>query len=145
MAARLPFFFFGTLMDRDLLERVAGQPVSARQIEPAAIAGYRRTGVIGRAYPILVRSTGSRTAGIVVHGLDGRAARRLDAYEGSNYRLTPVTVTQANGRAIEAVVYLFRDERKSDRRLWRLADWQRRWKRRALRRAARLKTPPKGI
>jgi hypothetical protein len=89
----------------------------------------------------LVKDPGSRTAGILLRGLDARAGRRLAAYEGPNYRLAPVIVTGATGIATESVVFLVARRLRSNRRHWRLADWRRRWKRRALRRAARLVDP----
>jgi len=140
--APLLYFFFGTLLDLELLARVAGSHVSEWQTRPAVIAGYRRTGVIGRGYPILVRDPASRTDGIIVTELGPRAMRRLDRYEGPNYRLTPVTVVDRSCRPVDAVVFLVADRLRSNRRHWRLDVWQRRWKRRAMRRAGRLKDPP---
>jgi hypothetical protein len=126
-------------MDLDLLNRVAGQPVEPAMTEPAMIAGYRRTGIVGQRYPTLVRDPSSRVAGILVHGLNQRAAWRLAAYEGANYRLEPVSVADRVGRPTGAVVFLVVTALRSNRRHWRLDRWQRRWKRRAMRRAGRLK------
>lgn len=136
-----PHFFFGTLMDVELLARVAGEPVAEHQIVPAEIAGFRRTGVVGRSYPILVERPGGRVAGILVFGLSRRARKRLDIYEGKNYRLTPVNVT-AGRWSVAAQYYAFvgaQSGLRSDRLDWRLDRWRRRWKRRAMRRAGRLK------
>jgi hypothetical protein len=138
IVATLPYFFFGTLIDRDLLNLVCGGPVAPDQIESASISGYRRTGVCGRSYPILVPDPVSRTGGILVHGLDRVAAQRLDRYEGANYRLSPVKVLDSAGRTVEAAVFLFVGKLRSNRRHWRLSEWQRRWKRRAMRRAGRI-------
>jgi hypothetical protein len=83
-----------------------------------------------------------RVNGILVAGLSPGARRRLDAYEGPNYRLVTLPVEQG-GRMIAAQIYMFvgfATGLRSDQRAWSLARWQRRWKRRALRRAARLKT-----
>jgi len=135
----LPYFFYGTLVDLDLLSRVAGQPVGHGATEPAVVHGYRRTGIVGQRYPTMIRDSSSRVVGILVHGLNRRAARRLAAYEGANYRLEPVTVADRAGRPIEALVFLVVTALRSNRRHWRLDLWQRRWKRRAMRRAGRLK------
>lgn len=135
-----PYFFFGTLMDVELLARVAGEPVESGQIVPAEIAGFRRTGVKGRSYPILVKRPGGRVAGILVFGLSLRAGKRLDTYEGINYALKPVTV-RAGRWSIAARYYTFvgaKSGLRSDGRLWVLERWRRRWKRRAMRRAGRL-------
>jgi hypothetical protein len=135
-----PYFFFGTLMDAELLARVAGEPVAPGQIVPAEIAGFRRTGVIARSYPILMERPGGRVAGVLVFGLSPRAGTRLDAYEGANYELKPVTV-RAGRWWVAARYYAFvgmKNGLRSDGRLWVLERWRRRWKRRAMRRAGRL-------
>ncbi len=136
------YFFYGTLIDRDLLALVAGQPSDPRTIRSATLAGYRRTGLTRRSYPILMPSSGGTVDGILVGGLGPTADARLDTYEGRNYRLLPVTV-MSGGRSIAAVVYMFvgfGTGLRSDRRDWSLNRWRRRWKRRALRRAGRLRT-----
>lgn len=135
-----PYFFYGTLMDRELLARVCGMPIETLHIEPATIAGFRRTGVVGRSYPILVENPGGGVAGILVFGLSARAAMRLDAYEGANYRLAEAEV-KAGQRSVAARYYAFvgaTNGLRSDRRDWSLDHWRRRWKRRAMRRAGRL-------
>lgn len=138
-----PYFFYGTLMDRELLERVAGEPVAPSRVAPATISGFRRTGVVGRSYPILVENPGGRVAGILVFGLSARAAMRLDAYEGANYRLADAEV-KAGQRLVAVRYYAFvgaTNGLRSDWRDWDLDRWRRRWKRRAMRRASRLNGP----
>jgi hypothetical protein len=136
------YFFYGTLVDRDLLARVAGQPIDELEIEPAIIAGFRRTGVIRQRYPILLRDASSHADGILVSGLSRRARSRLADYEGANYRLERVTVAGGSGRPVDAMVFQFIGRLRSNHRHWRLDSWQRRWKRRAMRRAGRLKDSP---
>ena len=140
----MPYFFFGTLLDLELLSLVSGQAIDKRAVRPAALSGYWRTGVIGRSYPILMRRTGGHVDGILVGDLSPGARRRLDIYEGPNYHLTPVIV-ESGGRPTAALVYMFAGfgtGLRSDGRAWSLDRWRRRWKRRARRRAARLRTLP---
>lgn len=143
-AAERPFFFYGTLVDLDLLARVSGETIAARQVEAAWVRGYRRTGVIGRSYPILRRRSGGLVEGILVRGLSASVRARLDEYEGVNYRRVRSAVRDRQGRGHAAVMYAFvgfESGLRSDQRPWRLAVWQRRWKRRALRRVGRLRAP----
>lgn len=130
-------------MDLDLLSRVTGQPVEPGMTETVLLAGYRRTGLIGRNYPILVRDPPGRVSGLLVRGLMRRASRRLDTYEGINYILERVTVANSASRPAQAVMFEFVGALRSNRRHWRLDRWQRRWKRRTMRRAGRLKDIPK--
>ncbi len=134
----LPFFFYGTLMDADLLELVAGEAVPREAIEPASLRGFRRTGVAGRSYPMLVRRSGGRVEGILVRGLGRDARRRFVAYEGTGYRLARLGVTDLAGGRVTARIFLDAGAMRSDGKPWSLAGWRRRWKRRALRRAGRL-------
>ncbi len=41
------YFFYGTLMDGDVLARVVGQPVPPAPLEAAVVEGYRRLYVAG--------------------------------------------------------------------------------------------------
>lgn len=140
----VPYFFYGTLVDLDLLSLVTGQVIDARAVRPATLAGYWRTGVVGRSYPILMRRAGGRVDGILVLGLSGTARRRLAAYEGGNYRATSAVV-ECRGRTIAVAVFMFvgfGTGLRSDMRSWSLERWRRRWKRRARRRAGRLGVVP---
>lgn len=128
-------FFYGTLMDGDLLARVAGCVIDPARTEPATIAGYRRSGVAGERYPILVPYGPGRAEGLLVRDLSQEALRRLVTYEGADFRLAPVTVTTARGEATAAAAFLNAGPIRPSHRDWRLAAWQRRWKKRALRRA----------
>ena len=41
------FFFYGTLMDRDLLSLVLGRRVEQRTLKPALLRGYRGSALKG--------------------------------------------------------------------------------------------------
>lgn len=127
------FFFYGSLMDPDVLCRVLGEPLSPRQLAPAAIRHFRRVTVGGRRYPMLLPHPGGMVDGLAASGLSQRQARRLSIYEGSEYLLVPVRL--ADGQA--AAVYLTKQGTGIDPRSWRLAAWRRRDKRAYLRRIGR--------
>ena len=52
------FFFYGTLMDRDVLACVLARPVIAAALKPATLRGWRRCSVRGASYPVVVRDRG---------------------------------------------------------------------------------------
>ncbi len=146
-AAALPYFLYGTLVDRDLLARVSGDAIGSLRVEGASMVGWRRTGVVDRTYPCLVRQPRGQVDGILVYGLSAAARARLDEYEGVNYRLIRAIVANRHGNPVAVAMYEFvgfASGLRSDRRLWHLTTWQRRWKRRALRRASRLR-PSRGL
>ena len=88
-------FFYGTLMDADVLGAVIGRRVPASAVEPAWIEGFRRVYRRGAWYPVLVEAPGGRVDGIVVAGLSDSEAARLVAFEGDEYRLETRTVHAA--------------------------------------------------
>ncbi len=81
------FFFYGTLMDRDVLIRVLGRPVQAAALKPAVLHGWRRTAIKGASYPIVLRDRSAFVEGITLDGVSRPESERLAAYEGDRYRL----------------------------------------------------------
>lgn len=81
------FFFYGTLMDRDVLARVLGRPVAAAALKPAILRGWRRTGIQGASYPIVVRDKAGHVEGMTLDRVSEPEAARLAAYEGPRYSL----------------------------------------------------------
>jgi|HubBroStandDraft_6_1064221.scaffolds.fasta_scaffold4209316_1 hypothetical protein len=72
-------FFYGTLMDRELLSRVFGRRVPARALRPARLDGWRRVAVRGCGYLVLVCCPRARVAGVVVDRLSAAERDRLSA------------------------------------------------------------------
>lgn len=90
-------FLYGTLLDRRVLAVRSGDArFRRRRLTPATLAGHRRVVLRGTRYPTLVIDSRA-----VVHGVLMRpppdAMRRLAAYEGPPYRLSPIRVATARG------------------------------------------------
>ncbi|HJQ60211.1 MAG TPA: gamma-glutamylcyclotransferase family protein [Vineibacter sp.] len=81
------FFFYGSLMDPDVLSRVIGRRVVASVMVPASLLGWRRTSIAEGSYPIVLRDKASRVDGVVVDGISATEADLLTTYEGPRYRL----------------------------------------------------------
>lgn len=81
------FFFYGTLMDRDVLARVLGRPVVAAALKPAVLRGYRRTAIREGSYPIVLRDADGAVDGLTLDGVTEAESERLGAYEGPRYTL----------------------------------------------------------
>ncbi len=127
-----PMFFFGTLMDGDVLAAVLGRPVAPESMEPARLRGWRRVGIAGRSYPMLTPHATGTVDGLLVHGLDERDRNRLDCYEGPEYRVVLLTVRLRDGREMTAETYLCQPGIVASRGEWRLETWRLRHKRSAL-------------
>ena len=52
------YFFFGTLMDQDVLSVVLGRRPAPGMIRSASLAGYRRFRARCESYPVLVAASG---------------------------------------------------------------------------------------
>lgn len=118
------FFFYGTLMDRDVVARVVGRPVMAAALKPASLRGWRRTGVHGASYPVVVHDKAGRVDGVTLDNVSRGEARRLAAYEGPRYSLIQAFADLPAG---PRAVFLFIPQPGAFRTTgedWSLAAWQ---------------------
>jgi CBS domain-containing protein len=123
------YFFYGTLLDGDVMALVIGRRLPPQAFVPATLAGHLRRRARGVSYPILVRDPAGEAEGVVVGGLTTRDVERLQAYEGPRYRTVPVKVTVGG---VLATVSVFEPKEESFQPVdgpWDLALWQGRYKR----------------
>jgi hypothetical protein len=99
------FFFFGTLLDDEVLQIVVGRTVADHDKRPATLSGYRRVKAEGVTYPIIVPREGGEVSGLHVSGITPGEVKRLIAYEGANYDLVLRNVI-ASGRERPALVFV---------------------------------------
>lgn len=123
------FFFYGTLLDRDVAALVLGRRLPATSFVPAALPGHARKRVEGASYPIAVRDPRSEIAGAVVNGLSARDVARLSAYEGPRYRVAPLKVRIGGALSTVSVFAPLEEKFQPTSGSWELASWQRRHKR----------------
>lgn len=132
MVSRRPtLFFYGSLLDEDVRAAVLGA-LAPEAVAPATLAGWRRVTAPGAIFPIVLRAPGATVDGVIARDMSAAAVRRLDAYEGTGYRLEPVQVTLADGTACDAQVYVPVRSFAGSGKPWDLEDWRRRHKRRFL-------------
>ncbi len=97
MSSRL-LFFYGTLVDPQMLARQLGdRRIARRALLPARLEDHRRAPVRGTPYLTVVRDPGSVVEGRLFRATP-TALARLTAYEGPLYRLAPVHVRTSRGR-----------------------------------------------
>jgi hypothetical protein len=96
------FFFFGTLMDADILSLVIGRTVNDGALRPARLPGFRRVAVKAATYPIILRDEGASVDGVIVDGISVRERALLEDYEGTRYRLVsrPIVFNEEPGHAL---------------------------------------------
>lgn len=123
------FFFYGTLLDHDVTALVLGRRLPPQAFLPATLHGFARYRAKGVTYPIIVREPNGTVPGAVVGGLSSLDVARLAAYEGSRYRIAPLTV-EVNGALTTVSVFEPLEKRfEPVDGPWNLALWQRRHKR----------------
>jgi len=123
------FFFYGTLLDRDVAALVLGRRLPPGAFVPAVLPGHARWQVKGGTYPIAVRDPCREVEGAVVSGLSARDVARLAAYEGPGYRISLLKVRVAGSLIAASMFEPLMTRLQPTRRLWHLAVWQRRDKR----------------
>jgi len=129
----LPLFVYGTLRDPDLFAAVLGRGVPAGRIHPARAPGFRAVAYPSRTYPALLRSPGVAAVGLLVLGLSPFERDLLDAYEGDEYRRSPIAAMLADEPELhEADAYLPAVTIPADAHDWSLSRWQAEHKRRAI-------------
>lgn len=126
MQQTIHWFFFGSLMDPDVLAAVIGRTLPADRFEPAVLRGYRRIELADESYPALIAQPGARVAGVVVTGLDREDARRIRFFEGEDeFDLQRRSVELADGRSQEAWVFTGGAAIKPTERDWDYGAWRR--------------------
>ena len=123
-AGRQPLFFFGTLMDLDVLAYLLERPVDLDDLEPATITGFRRMTAVGPLSRARARA-GRRGRGSAVapgHCPRHRADQSLRE-RGVSGGAAPVTT--GAGREVAAWLYLGLDGLEASDVPWSLEDWRR--------------------
>jgi hypothetical protein len=136
------FFFYGTLLDPDVMALVLGHRLPPRAFVPASLPGHARRRAKGASYPIVVRDPRGEVRGAVVRGLSARDVARLTAYEGKGYRVVPLRVRMAGAMTTVSVFEPVQSRLQPSGELWNLALWQRRAKRAFVARIRRVLSAP---
>jgi gamma-glutamylcyclotransferase (GGCT)/AIG2-like uncharacterized protein YtfP len=122
-----PLFVYGTLRDAELRAAVLGRVLDPNGIAAAAAPGYRAAEIPGRPYPALLHAPGCAAGGLLLLGITPFEFDLLDAYEGEEYRRTPVPV-MVEGELHTVDAYLPAIAVPATAADWSLARWQARHK-----------------
>ena len=119
------FFFYGTLMDRAILNRVTGVYFQPFNLRPGILKNFKRVTVKNCNYPAILESEGNEVEGIVVNGITADAVGRLDEFEDNNYERKNVTVALLNRSIVNATAYVAGSEMLLDDIAWDFDSWYR--------------------
>lgn len=90
----LPLFVYGTLLMPGRRKEIIGREPGGR---PARLEGYRRLVIARRRYPGLLAAAGETVQGRLLEHLSPQELRRLDRYEGGEYRRLALRVAVPGG------------------------------------------------
>lgn len=133
------FFFYGTLIDPEILDAVLRRPVDLIRRRAAVLEGYRCVCRRGACYPVLVPETTARVVGTVVAALTSRDVALLRLYEGPDYEIHEMSVRLSGWRShrVRANAFLPGPGCEATSEIWTLEDWQKRFRQTFVRRVRR--------
>lgn len=107
---KVDLFVYGTLMFPQIMMAVIGR---APACAAAVLPGYARYSLRGACYPAIAPDASASTSGLLYLGLDPPALRRLDRFEGAQYRRVAVQVRLAAEELRNAHTYVLRPGQSS--------------------------------
>jgi len=125
--AMQPFFFYGVLMDRELLALVIGRATDGLGIEVATVHDFIQRRALNESFPILVSHPGGRAEGVLVTDLTAADVDRLkfyeaSDYEGSDYALAALPV-ECRGEFLAAQIFMPTAHIAADEMVWDFDTW----------------------
>jgi Gamma-glutamyl cyclotransferase, AIG2-like len=121
----MTYFFFGTLMDRDVLVTVLDRPVAGGELRRAWLHGYQRVRAATAPYPVLVPAPGVVVEGVVFSPKDRRDDVRIRHFEEGEYVERWLAAHLPGGRRLTARVFLALEGLGRTDQPWCLTDWAR--------------------
>ncbi len=115
-------FAYGTLRDPDILCALLDGATARLKAQPAQALDFRAVYYPQRHYPALVTAPGRNADGLLIHGLTAEDFVLLDAFEGDEYRRSPITIFCAE-RRMEIDTYLPTTPIAPTAPDWTLEEW----------------------
>jgi len=118
------WFFYGSLMDQEVLEIVVGRTVLESEMTIAELPGYRRVTVANETYPALAQTPGKVIEGILIESLDATEALRVMYFEGEEYKPEEVQLQLKNQKPVSAFCFLPAPDLETTDLVWDFGEWR---------------------
>ena len=119
-------FFYGTLMDRQVLRAVLGRTVLRQELVPATLVGFRREAALDLPYPLLVADENATVNGRMFLSSASRDIARINHFEHGEYWAARHSVLDRGGKWHQAWLYVALDcVLRPSGRPWELRSWAR--------------------
>ena len=125
----MKFFFYGTLIDSDVMALVIGRRLPPSAFVPAILPRHSRRRAKGATYPVVTPNPADEVHGVVVGGLTSRDVARLAAFEGPGYRIASLKVRIAGDLVTVSVFEPVVSRLQPSESPWDYALWKGRHKR----------------
>lgn len=120
----MPWFFFGSLMDLEVLEAVLGRPIGEHELQPAHLPNYCAVRVCDESYPAAITSQGATLNGVLVHGLSEEESQRICYFESAEFDPQQKAVINANGETLHAAMFISTEDTALTSEAWSFEAWQ---------------------
>lgn len=119
------FFFYGTLMDGELLRMLAGPRAEDLRLTPGILMNYRRQRARFGNYPVLLPHPGGRVPGLFVEGLDRQLLLWVAHFEGPGYLPQRVSARDQAARQLRPWAFVPLHPGLASPESWDFEAWQR--------------------
>ncbi|MGH6897546.1 MAG: gamma-glutamylcyclotransferase family protein [Geminicoccaceae bacterium] len=119
----MTYFFFGTLMDLDVLATVLDRPVAGGELRQAWLHGYRRVRAASASYPVLVPAPRLVVGGVLFHPRGARDEVRIRHFEDEEYVDRWLIARLPDGHRQPARVFFALEALGCTEQPWHLATW----------------------
>lgn len=118
------WFFFGSLLDTDVLRIVLDSPLQTLHRQTALLPGFARYRVEQETFPALAAHDESCVEGLLVGGLSEEDGRRICFFEGDEFVLQQHYVQTQDGATHQALVFRATELITLSSEPWHLNHWQ---------------------
>jgi Gamma-glutamyl cyclotransferase, AIG2-like len=117
------YFFYGSLMDRELLEAVIDRDSQHLSFTPGALGGFVAEIAHGYSFPTLVPRVPGSVNGLIAHGLQDADVSRIAYFEDTEYAPVAQGIETDRG-TITASVFMSTQSLRSSGVPWDFSHWR---------------------
>lgn len=117
------FFFYGSLMDRELLEAVIDRSSDHLDLQRARLCDHVVETALGYSFPTLVAKRGAKVDGVLAKGLSDADVARISYFEDTEYETVNLTVSTVQAHVM-AQVFVANATLASSGDAWDFSHWR---------------------
>ncbi|HAH10000.1 MAG TPA: hypothetical protein DCL54_10320 [Alphaproteobacteria bacterium] len=119
----VPYFFYGSLRDPDVLSAVLGRSLEGLTFAPGQLQAFRAERALAYSFPLLVPTHGAVAEGLVTTGLSGEDVARIAYFEDSDY-VRAIQMVEVADSLVPAHVFMAAERLESSGETWDFGRFQ---------------------